>query len=72
MNRIAALGDARRIQVLGIAGVEPHPAATNEEALAAWDELSSDVAVLILTRESATALAGRLVQRPDLLVAVLP
>lgn len=72
MDRIAALGDARRIQVLGIAGVEPHAAATNEEALAAWGELSPDVAVLILTPESAIALADRLVERPDLLVAVLP
>jgi vacuolar-type H+-ATPase subunit F/Vma7 len=72
MGRIAALGDARRIQVLAIAGVEPHPAKTAEEAVAAWQSLSPDVAVLILTSQAAAVLDERLAERPDLLVTVLP
>lgn len=72
MGRIAALGNGHRIQALSIAGVEPHPANTNEEAVAAWQSLPSDVAVLVLTPESAAALAPRLAERPDLLVTVLP
>jgi len=72
MGRIAALGERHRIQALALAGVEGHPAATAEEALSAWHELSAEVAVLILTRESAATLAGRLDERRDLLVTVLP
>ncbi len=72
MGRIAALGGWHRIQALAIAGVEAHPAATQEDALAAWHDLSPEVAVLILTPESAAVLAGRLDERRDLLVTVLP
>jgi hypothetical protein len=72
MGRIAALGDRHRIQVLALAGVEAHPASSAGEALAAWGALSAEVAVLILTPESAEALAFRLDERPDLLVTVLP
>jgi vacuolar-type H+-ATPase subunit F/Vma7 len=72
MGRIAALGDAHRIQVFAIAGVEPHPAVTADEAVAAWQSLSPDVAVLILTSQAAAALDERLAERPDLLVTVLP
>jgi vacuolar-type H+-ATPase subunit F/Vma7 len=72
MGRIAVLGDRRRIQALAIAGVEPHPAGTDEDAVAAWQALSADVSVLILTLQAATALAPRFEERPDLLVTVLP
>lgn len=72
MGRIAALGDGRRIQVLAIAGVEPHSATSADEAVAAWQSLSPDVAVLILTSEAAAVLDQRLTERPDLLVTVLP
>ena len=72
MGRIAALGDANRIQVLAIAGVEPHPAATVDEAVAAWQSLSPDVAVLILTSQAAAVLDERLAEHPDLLVTVMP
>jgi vacuolar-type H+-ATPase subunit F/Vma7 len=72
MGRIAALGDRHRIQALAIAGVEPYAAATDEEAEAAWQTLPLDVSVLILTPQSAAALAHRLGERRDLLVTVLP
>ena len=71
MGRIAALGDRHRIQPLAIAGVEAHPAATDDEAIAQWQRLPHDVAVLILTPQAAAALAGRLGERPDLLVTVI-
>ncbi len=72
MGRIAALGERHRIQALAIAGVEAHPAATDADALSAWRDLSKEVAVLILTQQSSAALAGRLDERRDLLVTVLP
>lgn len=72
MGRIAVLGERHRIQALAIAGVEAHHAMTDEEAVLAWQQLSNDVAVLILTRQAAAALAGRLEERRDLLVTVLP
>lgn len=72
MGRIAALGERHRIQALAIAGVEAHPAATDEDALSAWRDLSTEVAVLILTQQSSAALVGRLDERRDLLVTVLP
>jgi vacuolar-type H+-ATPase subunit F/Vma7 len=72
MGRIAALGERHRIQALAIAGVEAYPAATDEDALSAWRDLSTEVAVLILTQQSFAALAGRLDERRDLLVTVLP
>jgi vacuolar-type H+-ATPase subunit F/Vma7 len=72
MGRIAALGEANRIQALTMAGVESFPARTAEEALVAWRDLPADVAVLILTPQSASTLTGRLDERRDLLVTVLP
>ena len=72
MGRIAALGDGRRIQPLSIAGVETHPASTDAQALAEWNSLASDVAVLILTPEARAAIGARLEERRDLLVTVMP
>jgi vacuolar-type H+-ATPase subunit F/Vma7 len=72
MSRIAALGERSRIQGYSIAGVEVMPAGTADAAVAAWRTLPSHVAVLILTPQAAAALAGRMSERPDVLVAVLP
>jgi vacuolar-type H+-ATPase subunit F/Vma7 len=72
MARIAALGEWRRIQALAIAGVEPHVAATDEEAIAEWSALPPDVAVLVVTKAAAAALKGRIEERHNLLVTVLP
>lgn len=72
MGRIAALGEHHRIVAFAIAGVEAHPALTEEEVLAEWQQLPRDVSVLILTPHAAAALAGRLEERRDLLVTVMP
>ena len=71
MARIAAVGDPHRIQLLAIAGVDAHPAASDDEAIEAWRELTDDVAVLILTPEAARALGSRVAERRDLLVTVM-
>ena len=72
MGRIAALGHDRRIEPLAIAGVEMHPAATEAEALAEWERLGPDIAVLILDPHALAAIGERLDERRDLLVTVLP
>jgi vacuolar-type H+-ATPase subunit F/Vma7 len=72
MGRIGVLGDRHRIQGFAMAGVEAFAADTDDDLSAAWQSLPSDLAVLILTPQAATALAERLHERRDLLVAVLP
>lgn len=72
MGTIAAIGDRHRVQPLGIAGVDVHHAASDDEAVAAWQQLRPDVAVLIVTAQAASALASRIDDRRDLLVTVLP
>jgi vacuolar-type H+-ATPase subunit F/Vma7 len=72
MSRIVALGERNRIQGYAIAGVDPVAAGTADETTEAWRQLPRDVAVLILTPQAAAELAGRLSERPDVLLAVLP
>lgn len=73
MARIAAIGERHRIEALGIAGVDARQAAsTEEDAVIAWRDLPPDVAVLILTPKAAAALGGRIEERRDLLVTVMP
>lgn len=72
MGRIGVLGDRHRIQGFAMAGVEAFAAQTEDDLTATWQNLPSDLAVLILTPQAATALAERLRERRDLLVAVLP
>lgn len=72
MARIAALGERSRIRAFALAGVVELAAATDDEVVAAWRSLASDVAVLVLTPEAQRALAGRIDERRDVLVTVLP
>jgi len=72
MGTIAAIGDRHRVQALRIAGVDAHHAATDDEAIAAWQQLPPDISVLIVTAQAAAALAARIEDRRDLLVTVLP
>lgn len=72
MARIAVLGERHSIEALRIAGVDARTAATAEEAVDAWRDLPTDVAVLILTAEAAAALGDRVEERRDLLVTVMP
>ena len=72
MGTIAVLGEWHRIEALALAGAEVRAAETAEQAVTEWIQLPPDVAVLILTRTAAGALADRLRERRDLLITVLP
>lgn len=64
MGGIAAIGEAQRVQGLGLAGVLVMPADSTEEVRASWARLPEDVVMVILTERAATVLgevpAGRL------------
>jgi len=64
MGAIAAIGEAQRVQGLGLAGVLVMPADSPEEVQANWSRLPEDVVMVILTERASTALgeapAGRL------------
>lgn len=64
MGGIAAIGEAQRVQGLGLAGVLVMPADSPEEVHASWSRLPEDVVMVILTERASTVLgevpAGRL------------
>jgi vacuolar-type H+-ATPase subunit F/Vma7 len=72
MNAIVVLGEAGRTTGFGLAGARVVVADGESDVGAAWDALEDDVAMVVLTPAAATTLEGRLDERPDLLVAVLP
>lgn len=69
MGRVAAIGEAVRVQGFALAGVLVLPGDGPAEAQASWASLPSDVEVVILTPGAAAALA---VSRPGPLTVVLP
>lgn len=71
MAGVAAIGEPVRLRGYTLAGAEFHSAAGEDELAAAWEELSDDVACLVLTRAAHTTLAARLHERPDLIWAVV-
>lgn len=56
MGGIAALGEAQRIQGLGLAGVLVLPAEQPEEVRDRWAALPDDVVLVILTPQASAAL----------------
>lgn len=56
MGGIAALGEAQRIQGLGLAGVLVLPAEQPEEVRDRWAALPADVVLVILTPQASAAL----------------
>ena len=64
MGRVAAIGEAVRVQGLSLAGVLLLPGEEPAEVQASWADLPADVEVVILTPRSAavlgTPLAGPL------------
>jgi hypothetical protein len=72
VSRVAAIGEHEAIDAYGLAGVELHPAAGADSALAAWTGLAPGVGLLLLTPASAAALADELAQAPELLPVVIP
>ncbi len=72
MSAVAAIGEQVRLRGYALAGAELHCAAGDQALAVAWEQLSDDVACLVLTQAAHTALAARLHERPDLVWAVVP
>jgi vacuolar-type H+-ATPase subunit F/Vma7 len=72
MSRVAVIGEPLRVQGFALAGALACEAGDRDEALAAWESLPPDVAVLIVTPGAAVWLGDKLSQRPGLLSAVMP
>ena len=58
MPRVAVIGEGVRVSGYALAGALVWPAASRDEARAAWAALPPDIAVVILTAEAAAWLAG--------------
>ncbi len=56
MGGIAAIGEALRVQGLGLAGVLVLPGNDPDEVRSSWAELPEDVVLVILTPSAASAL----------------
>ncbi len=69
MGRVAAIGEAVRVQGLALAGVIVLPADGPAEARASWAALPPDVEVVILTPRAAGALDS---ERTGPLEVVMP
>jgi vacuolar-type H+-ATPase subunit F/Vma7 len=69
MGGIAAIGEAHRVQGLGLAGVLVLPAEDPDEVRLRWSGLPGDVALVILTPRADEALADRAI---DPLTVVMP
>jgi len=70
--RAAVIGESLRIAGYGLAGALLCPASDRESATAAWRELPTDVAVVVLTPSAAAWLDDELAARPAVLSVVLP
>jgi hypothetical protein len=71
VSSAVAIGDARRLAGYALAGALVVPAAP-EEAIAAWESLPEEVALVLLSPDVEPVLAPRLGERPEVVWAVLP
>jgi hypothetical protein len=69
MGRVAAIGEAVRLQGLSLAGVLLLPGEGPADVLASWADLPEDVEVVILTPRASSALGT---QRTGPLTVVMP
>jgi vacuolar-type H+-ATPase subunit F/Vma7 len=72
MARAAVIGEAVRTAGFALAGAVVLSAESPQEARAAWDSLSADIVVLVLTPRAAAWLGEALPSRRDILLAVMP
>jgi vacuolar-type H+-ATPase subunit F/Vma7 len=72
VSRVAAIGEAARLQGYRLAGVEVHEACGSDQVGAAWRSLSSDVALVILSPAALAALGPAVDERPRMLWTALP
>jgi vacuolar-type H+-ATPase subunit F/Vma7 len=71
MATAAVIGEALAVEGYALAGAMIYAAQNDEEAVAAFQALPADTALLILTASAAEWLADRLRQRPEILAAVM-
>ena len=69
MGRVAAIGEAVRLQGLSLAGVLLLPGDDAAEVLASWADLPEDVEIVILTPRAGAALGA---PRTGPLTVVMP
>lgn len=69
MGRIAAIGEAHRVQGLGLAGVLVLPGEDAHEVRSRWSALPPEVELVILTARADRALSDR---GPGPLTVVMP
>ena len=72
MGRFAVIGNEARVAGFRLGGAAVIPAATPDDARAAWATLPADVAVVVLTPEAATALAPEIERTDRVLSVVMP
>lgn len=71
MNRIVGIGAAHEIEGFALAGVHVSAASTDAAITAAWEELDSDVGLVVLSPAAAEVLGDQLGSRQDLLTVVM-
>ena len=69
MGRVAAIGEAHRVQGLRLAGVLVLPGEDGAEVRSSWASVTDDVSVVMLTPAAAETLEA---VRHDRLTVVLP
>ena len=72
MSRAVAIGDELRLAGYALAGAEVVHAVAPAEVEAAWEGLDDAVALVVLTPESHSVLEPRIVERGDVVWAVVP
>ncbi len=70
MSSVVAIGGPVHLEGYTLAGVRVIDAADRPAAQRAWDELTADVALVLLDAAAQEALADRLSERPVLWVVV--
>jgi vacuolar-type H+-ATPase subunit F/Vma7 len=72
MSTVLALGENDELEGFALAGVQVVLTTTATDVLDAWRGLDPDVGLVILSAAAARTLRAHLVERPDVLTAVLP
>ena len=72
MSTVVALGEARALDGFALVGVTVVHASTADEQRTAWRRLDGEVGLVILTRAALEAIGDELVDRSDVLAAVMP
>lgn len=72
MSVIVALGERARVEGFALAGVEVIGLDDPKDVRHAWEQLTDEVAVLLLTPAARAHLSDEIASRPDLVWTVIP